>query len=210
MTGVWRSPPGWPGRPAAGVRAARWVRMVDERIEVVRHEDLSRTRLEQLQVLFDHEYLDDHGPWTPDAPYGYSPADVHVLVTHGSELAAHAGFQRRVIAVGVHDVAVGGTGGVLVSERARGGGLGGRLMSRLARTMRSTAGVEYGYLGCRPEVAPFYASSGWRPVAADERSRSRRDGTVVVTTDDPILILPVTRAVSAWPAGVIDLRGTPW
>jgi aminoglycoside 2'-N-acetyltransferase I len=183
---------------------------VDERIEVVGHDDLSRTHLDQLQVLFDHEYLDGYGPWTPDAPYGYSPADMHLLVTHGSEVVAHAGFERRVIAVGEHDVAVGGTGGVLVSDHARGGGLGGRLMSHLARTMRSAAGIEYGYLGCRPEVVPFYASSGWRLVTATERSRSRLDGTAVVTTDAPILILPVLRTVSDWPAGVIDLRGTPW
>jgi GNAT superfamily N-acetyltransferase len=183
---------------------------VDERIEVVRHDDLRRTHLEQLQVLFDREYLDDYGPWTPDAPYGYSPADVHLLVTHGFELVAHAGFRRRVIAVGDHDVAVGGTGGVLVREHARRGGLGGRLMSHLAGAMRSTGGIEYGYLGCRPEVVPFYASSGWHRVTATERSRSRLDGTVVVTTDYPILILPVIRAVSDWPAGAIDLRGTPW
>ncbi|WP_445337286.1 GNAT family N-acetyltransferase [Clavibacter sp. CFBP 8614] len=135
---------------------------MDEHIEVVRHHDLSRTHLEQLRALFDREYLDGYGPWTLDAPYGYSPADMHLLVTHGSELVAHAAFRRRVIAVGEHDVAAGRTGGVLVSEHPRGGGLGRRLMSQLARPMRSTAGIEYGYLGCRPEVVPTYASSGWR------------------------------------------------
>jgi hypothetical protein len=83
-------------------------------------------------------------------------------------------------------------------------------MGHLARAMRSTVGIEYGYLGCRAEVVPFYASSGWHRVTATERSRSRLAGTVVVTTDDPILILPVIQAVSDWPAGVIDLRGTPW
>lgn len=129
-------------------------------IEVVRDDDLSRIHLDQLRGLFDHEHLDDHGPGTPDAPYCYSPADVHLLVTHGSELVAHAGSPRRVIAVGEHDVAVGGAGGVLVREPVRGGGRGGRLMRHLARTMRSTAGIEYGYLGCRPEVVPFSASSG--------------------------------------------------
>lgn len=183
---------------------------MDERIEVVRHDELSHTHLEQLQALFDREYLADHGTWTPDAPYGYSPADTHLLVTHGSELVAHAGFRRRLIAVGEHDVAVGGTGGLLVSEQARGGGLGGRLMREFARTMRSTAGIEFGYLGCLSEVVPFYTSSGWQRVTATERSHSRTDGSVVVATDDPILILPVTRAVSEWPAGAIDLRGAPW
>jgi aminoglycoside 2'-N-acetyltransferase I len=183
---------------------------VDERIEVVRHDDLSRIHLGRLHALFDHEYLDDYGLWSPDAPYGYSPADMHLLVTCGSELIAHAGFQHRVIAVGEHDVTVGGTGGVLVSEHARGGGLGGRLMRQLARTMRSRAGIEFGYLGCRPEVVPFYASSGWHRVTATERSRSRVDGTDVVTSGDPILILPVSRAIFDWPGGVVDLCGTPW
>ncbi|WP_445441922.1 GNAT family N-acetyltransferase [Clavibacter sp. km1a] len=183
---------------------------MDERIEVVRHEDLSPTHLDQLRALFDREYLNDHGPWTPDAPYDYSPADTHVLVTHDLKLVAHAGFQRRVITVGDQDVVVGGTGGVLVSEHARGSGLGRRLMAQLARAMHSMASIEYGYLGCRREVVPFYASNGWHRVAVTEHSLSRRDGTIVVTTDDPILILPVLRTVSDWPTGVIDLRGTPW
>lgn len=41
---------------------------LDERIEVVRHDDLSRTHLEQLQVLFDHQHLADHGRPRRSAP----------------------------------------------------------------------------------------------------------------------------------------------
>jgi aminoglycoside 2'-N-acetyltransferase I len=184
--------------------------MVDERFEVIRHGELSRTHLYQLRALFDREYLDHHGPWDPDAPYGYSPADTHVLVTHDGQLVAHAGFQRRVITVGDHDVVVVGTGGVLVREHARGRGLGGRLMSQLAQAMHTMPGIEYGYLGCRQEVVPFYAANGWHRITATECCRSRLDGTIIVTADDPILILPVTRTISDWPAGAVDLRGTPW
>ncbi len=86
----------------------------------VLHSDLSRRELECLRDLFDGEYFREHGPWDPDAPYGYAPADVHVVASSDGRLLGHVGFQLRSIAVGVCDVAVAGTGGVLVRKESRG------------------------------------------------------------------------------------------
>ncbi len=183
---------------------------MNEALRLQRHEDLSTTELVALETLFDSEYLSEYGRWNPDAPYGYSPADFHVLEFQGSVLAAHVGFQR-VISVGTGDVLVAGTGGVLVDQRFRGTGVGGRAMRHAQKAMRIAAGTDFGFLGCRKEVVPFYESAGWVQVHATERCLSCMDQTsVIVSHGGPTLICSSTRDASEWPSGDIDLRGTPW
>ncbi len=180
-----------------------------ERIEVMDHENLSATQLSALGELFDREYGTTHGAWIPDRPYGYSPAQVHVMAWVDSTLIAHVGFQRRVISVGTRDIVVAGTGGVLVHPDWRGGGVGRRVMARAQQAMRADALVEFGYLGCREDVVPFYESTGWSRVHAQERHVSIADGSdVTEPSGTPILIHDASD--SLWPQGDIDLRGTPW
>ncbi|GAA2858920.1 GNAT family N-acetyltransferase [Paenarthrobacter ilicis] len=184
---------------------------MSERIQVARHEDLTAGELEALQELFDAEYLREFGPWNPDQPYGYSPADVHVVTFRGQFPVAHVGFQYRTIAVGADEVTVAGTGGVLVSAASRGSGLGRRAMLHAQKVMREETQTDFGFLGCREEVVPFYEAAGWVRVRATERSLSRRDQrSVIVSHSGPILICSAGRDASEWPAGDIDLRGTPW
>lgn len=182
-----------------------------EVIRVRRHADLASVELDAIQRLFDGEYLKDFGPWTPDAPYGYSPADTHVLAFRGRDVVGHVGFQRRRIAVGMHEVVVAGTGGVLVDKASRGTGLGGLVMRHAQRVMRAETEIEFGFLGCRPEVVPFYEKSGWVQVHSTERCLSRLDQKSVVQTEGgPTLICAAQRDTSEWPDGDVDLRGTPW
>lgn len=184
---------------------------VKELFRVQRHEDLSVLELKALGELFDGEYLGEHGRWTPDAPYGYSPANVHVLGFRGPFLIAHVGFQPRVIAVGTNDVLVAGTGGVLVDHRFRGTGLGSRAMRHAQKAMRDEAGVDFGFLGCREEVVPFYEATGWYQVHATERCVSHVDqASVIVSQGGPALVCSAIRDARQWPHGDIDLHGTPW
>lgn len=184
---------------------------MNEVIQVRRHVDLTTRELDALESLFDREYWNDFGPWNADAPYGYSPADTHVLAFHGQELAAHVGFQRRLITVGTDAVTVAGTGGVLVDERSRGTGLGRRAMRHAQEVMRGETGAAFGFLGCRREIVPFYESTGWVQIYAEERCLSRMDqSSVVVSQGSPILICSANRDTREWPNGDIELRGTPW
>lgn len=180
-----------------------------ERHLVVEHDHLTVTQIDALRNLFDSEYQPIHGAWDPDRPYGYSPADVHVMLFRDSQLVGHVGFQRRVIAVGDRDVCVAGTGGVLVHRGSRGQGVGRLVMSSAQDAMRTDDRVEFGYLGCRDEVVPFYRSTGWERVHATERHVSMNDQREFsISSDGPILIFPASN--SSWPEGDIDLRGTPW
>lgn len=184
---------------------------MDEVLRVRRHVDLTAAELDALENLFDREYRNEFGLWNPDAPYGYSPADTHVLAFRGQQLVAHVGFQRRLISVGFREILVAGTGGVLVDERSRGTGVGGRTVRRAQTVMRDEAGVDFGFLGCRREVVPFYESAGWVQIHATERCLSRLDQiSVIVSEGGPNLICSSKRHASQWPQGDIDLRGTPW
>jgi aminoglycoside 2'-N-acetyltransferase I len=184
---------------------------VSRRFRVIQHADLSEDDIRILGGLFNRQYCADFGPWNPEAPYGYSPADMHTLVCDGPALIAHVGFQVRLIEVGGNDVTVAGTGGVLVDESCRGTGRGREAMQCAQQAMRDDGRVEFGYLGCREQVVPFYTSTGWHRIHAIEHHASRLDQRGVVTsTGAPILIYPVRKEVAEWPTGDIDLRGTPW
>lgn len=187
---------------------------MDEVLRVRRHIDLTASELDSLENLFDGEYRNEFGEWNPDAPYGYSPADTHVLAFRGQALAAHVGFQRRLISVGSHEILVAGMagmGGVLVDDRHRGMGLGRRTVRQAQTVLRDETGVDFGFLGCRREVVPFYESAGLIQVHATERCLSRLDQTsVVVSEGGSNLVCSAKRHASQWPQGDIDLRGTPW
>jgi aminoglycoside 2'-N-acetyltransferase I len=164
-----------------------------------------------LRRLFDSQYLADYGFWDPDRPYGYSPADVHVIGFERSEMVAHVGFQVRGISVGAANIVVAGTGGVLVDAAHRSTGLGSRMMATAETAMRNDSRILFGFLGCREEVVPFYEATGWHRIHTVERSTDRTNHTNTVTsTDSPILIYPVHAHVNEWPQGQINLLGTQW
>ena len=179
-------------------------------IEVVAHDALAGRELDLLRLLFDREYLETFGPWDPEQPYGYAGHDTHVIARAiNGGIVAHVGWAHRVIGVGESDVSIAGVGGVLVSEGARGASLGRRLMARAAETMADDGRIEFGYLGCREEVVPFYVSCGWQRIAATEHSVSRTGIPVTVEPGPPLLVLPVADD-RLWPTGSIDLRGRAW
>ncbi|QMS55827.1 GNAT family N-acetyltransferase [Kocuria varians] len=180
-------------------------------ISVVWHGDLTPGQTTGLGRLFDAEYLQDEGLWSPEAPYGYAPAELHIVATSQGDVVGHVGTQRRTVLVGTREVVVAGTGGVLVSSGHRGTGLGQRLMAAAQEAARTIAPAEYGYLGCREAVVPFYESCGYERITVTERFRSR-DGPdrTVEETGTPVMVCSGTRDVSTWPTGEVDLRGLPW
>lgn len=159
------------------------------------HGELTAEQLAGLRALFDAEYFRDSGAWNPAAPYGYSPAELHTIaVTGDGTIVGHVGTQRRHIHVGGRPVTVAGTGGVLVSPSRRGTGLGQRLVAAAQRAGRTSAPAEYGYLGCREDIVPFYLSCGYVRVHATERCLSRLDrATAVESTDAPCWSAPGPR-----------------
>ncbi|GAA4664660.1 GNAT family N-acetyltransferase [Frondihabitans cladoniiphilus] len=183
-------------------------------IDMLDHAGLTAPDIAGLRALFDAKYHDDFGEWNPDRPYGYSPADFHVVARQtdaaGERIVGHVGIQRRRIRVGEAEAVIAGTGGVLVARDARGTGLGEVLLEAAARATVERADAEFGYLGCREAIVPFSEACGWTRIHAEEVCLSRLDGVTPVVSTGPLLIRGGTRPVADWPAGPIVLRGTPW
>lgn len=173
--------------------------------------DLTNKQLVGLKELFENEYAALYGDWHQKQPYGYSPAELHVLALKDGQVVGNVGMQRRQISVGKQEVTIAGTGGMLISPSFRKYGLGKKLLSILQEVNRTIAPVDYGYLGCREEIVPFYEACNYTRIHATERFVSDDDQiTVIEHTGSPILICPSLKVISAWPAGTIDIRGTEW
>lgn len=177
-------------------------------IRTTPHGELTSDDLDGLRALFDAEYLREFGGWNPEQPYGYAPHDVHVIAFL-DDVVGHVGWARRTIRVGERDVTIAGVGGVLVSDGARALRLGQRLMHRAVASMKDAGGIEFGYLGCREAVAPFYQACGWTRVAAVERSLDREGRPTRDPAGQPLLVIPLGSS-QQWPGGDVDLRGRAW
>lgn len=187
-------------------RAAR----VNYSVEVIDHARLTVADQHELRRLFDSEYFQDLGPWVPELPYGYAPHDVHIIARMHGRVIGHVGWARRVIEVGLSDVVIAGTGGVLVAPEARGMSIGSEIMRCAVQSMTTRGGIEFGYLGCREEVVPFYTSCGWTRITARETWIDRNGGSVVEEPGSPIMVRPLSASAREWPDGDINLRGRAW
>lgn len=184
-----------------------------EKVELITllDKELTGETLKGLKRLFEDEYAALYGSWTQSQPYGYSPAELHVIAVLNGEVIGNVGMQRRQIAVGNQQILIAGTGGVLIKPSCRQSGVGQKLLSRLQEANRTLAPVDFGYLGCREEVVPFYESCNYTRITATERYVSDDDQTTLIEhTGSPIMICSGMKGVDDWPVGLIDLCGTPW
>jgi len=164
----------------------------------------------ELAVLFDGVYAADWGPWNARTGYGYATAELHALARENGVLVGYAATGRRFVSVGGSEVVISGLGGVITRDRNRGQGVGRRVVGALMQAGTGSAAADFGYVGCRPEVVPFYRSCGFSPVHNVVRELSTADAATVVESQGPTLIHAGTRTVDQWPDGVVDLRGLPW
>lgn len=133
---------------------------VNQQIEVVIvwDRDLTKKQLVGIKELFDNEYAALYGAWNQTQPYGYSPAELHVLAIKDGQVVRNIGMQRRQISVGNQEVTIAGTGGMLISPSYRKYGLGRKLLSALQEASRTIAPVDYGYLDVEKMLYLFMKS----------------------------------------------------
>jgi aminoglycoside 2'-N-acetyltransferase I len=164
----------------------------------------------ELEVVSETALLPEDGR-TLAAWYGEQfwaerpPFTCRIFARSGDEIVGHLGIGTRVIAAGDQDVRVGGIGGVRTRESWRGKGIATLLLRRAEEAMRDDLSLPFGFMTCRPEIAPVYLRLGWREVAGPtvvgEGSEAKRYAGLS-------LILPL--GDDAWPDGAIDLRGRSW
>ena len=122
---------------------------------------------------------------------------------------AHIGVLRRQLRIGGQDQLVGDLGLFAVRPDRQRTGLGSALLAELQNAMLGLD-LPFGFLGCRPELVPFYAANGWHLLPSDVRVRhiDNRDPWAVVTFTEPAFVQPLRCRLSTWPKGdVIDRNG---
>jgi aminoglycoside 2'-N-acetyltransferase I len=107
-------------------------------------------------------------------------------------------------------VLIAGTGGVITRNDARGTGVGRQVLATLQEANRKFAPADFGFLGCREEVVPFYEACGYKRVHQLTMDISPQDAMTVLKSHGPTMICAGTKPVSRWPEGIINLRGLPW
>lgn len=119
---------------------------------------------------------------------------VHVLVTEGDELLAHASVVTRSLRYGREAFATGYVESVAVHAEQQGRGLGRLVMDHAEAIIR--AQHQLGALNAVDSAAPFYAARGWQPWRGPTQADTP-DGVVdTYDPDDRIFVLPTIR--SGW------------
>ncbi|MFJ4677347.1 GNAT family N-acetyltransferase [Kitasatospora sp. NPDC088783] len=114
---------------------------------------------------------------------------------------AHTGLLRRFLRVGGTDQLVGEVGLVAVHPALQGTGVGREMADRTQAALAALR-IPFGYLNCHTSVLGYYLSVGWTALDGTDTRHYEPDDelTALVTTARP-MVLPVTAALTAWPAG---------
>lgn len=148
--------------------------------------------------------------WAGTSYWGSEPEWHLWLADPAGVPVAQLGFGRRAVQIGGRDVTIVGVGGVATHPAVQRRGLGRRLLRDLHAFLQTLQDVEFAFLQCREEVAPFYERGGFTRVPNAARYLDPDEGQWV-TNAGPTLILPVQAALRDWPVGErVNLRGLPW
>jgi nodulation protein A len=122
---------------------------------------------------------------------------------------AHIGVLRRHLRIGERDQLVGDLGLFAIRPDRQRTGLGSALLTEL-RGVLFRLDLPFGFLGCRPELVPFYERNDWHLLPSDVRVRyiDNRDPWTIVTLQEPAFVQPLRSPLAAWPKGdLIDRNG---
>lgn len=118
---------------------------------------------------------------------------VHVLITEGNELLAHASVVTRTLRSGGEAFATGYVESVAVRADQQGRGLGRLVMDHAEALIR--AQHQLGALNAVESAAPFYAARGWRPWTGHTQANTPAGIVDTYHPDDRIFVLPTVSTI---------------
>jgi predicted acetyltransferase len=135
----------------------------------------------------------------------WSESDEMALGNIDDILVSQLGLVYRQIRVGETDLQVAGVGGVATHPLYQHRGYSSQLLVKTREILFNAQRVPFGLLICEEKLEPFYAACGWEKVAdsLDYWQENQRH-----TLKTPVMILSLDG--QKWPAGVIDVCGSPW
>lgn len=123
---------------------------------------------------------------------------------------AHLEFGFRTITVGETSFEIAGIGAVAVHPDFQGRQLGKVMFSYLRQWLLKNSSADFGFLGCRKEVVPFYTSAGFIRVDQDIFNLDP-DSRAWTIYNGPTMLLPVHAPIERWRLNeLVHLHGLPW
>jgi nodulation protein A len=161
--------------------------------------DLAEPDHTALAALFARYYPDDAAAFTGAHSWYSARPEGRVIGYLGERPVAHVGFIRRMLRLeSGGSQLVGDVGLVGVDPEFQGTGLGGRLLTETAATLRGLD-LPFGFLTCAPELVGFYTRGGWQQ-AVGRVTRMIDVHLRQETFTGPAMVLPVTATFAEWPA----------
>lgn len=180
--------------------------MTDLQIRFISHKELPpeiQNKIEALDRLaFEGDTIDDDPEFSSII---WASPDWMALGFLNGELVTQLCLPKREIMVGSEKIWAAGIGGMATHPNHQHKGYGSALLESTELFMRDEIQVPFGLLICADETRPFYEFARWQ-FAADLLYYKQDDQRRMLHTCVMILQLKD----QTWPAGEIDLCGSPW
>lgn len=180
--------------------------MTNLRIRFIPHKEVSSDLHIEIDALDKLAFADDDIDNDPEfSSIRWATPDWMALGYRNEELVTQLSMPKREIMVGSEKVWVAGIGGMATHPNHHHKGYGSALLKETEIFMRDELQVPFGLLICADATRPFYELARWQ-YAADVLYYHRDDQKRILHTS--VMILQLQN--QTWPAGEVDLCGSPW
>jgi aminoglycoside 2'-N-acetyltransferase I len=180
--------------------------MTDLRIRFVTDSELTPDLRKEIDALDKLAFAGESDADHPElAGITWAPHDWMALGFLGDEIVTQLSMPEREISVGAQKIKVVGVGGVATHPGFQRQGYASALLGATQSFMRENMRVPFGLLICDGKMQQFYERAGWQFTTdilyflQDDQRRSLHTCVMVLSL-----------ANQDWPAGEIDLCGSPW
>ena len=162
--------------------------------------------IQRMLVASFPEYVDF---FTANSYWGSKP-EFRLIAVENGQPVAHLEFGYRQITVEEVPFKIAGIGAVAIHPIHQGKKLGKAMFAHLHQYLLKNSNADFGFLGCREEVAGFYSASGFQRVHQSVYNLDP-DSKEWETYHGPTMIMPVHKPMHEWNSkGTIHLNGMPW
>lgn len=179
----------------------------DLKIEITQASLISPDVQKHINELDTLAFADDGIDNDPEFSniHSWASPDWMALGFLNKELVTQLSIPKRKIMVGLERIWVAGIGGMATRPNHHHKGYGSALLKATETFMRNEIRVPFGLLICADSTRPFYELARWQHVAnllfyQQENQKHRLHTSVMI----------LQLGNQTWPAGEIDLCGSPW
>ena len=171
--------------------------------------ELSPSREASIQQMLVESFPEYVEFFSANSYWGSKP-EYRLIATNGDDKpVAHLEFGYRTITVDDVPCQIAGIGAVAIHPSHQGRKLGREMIGQLREFLLQNSNADFGFLGCREEVAGFYSAAGFKRVHQNVYNLNP-DSQTWETYHGPTMVMPVHKSMHEWQDGLIHPHGMPW